>query len=416
MMRVLYDMGIRLYYLVALVISPWNVKAKRWIKGRKGWKERLEKAFDEDERVAWFHCASLGEFEQGRPLMEAFREECPDMKILLSFFSPSGYEKRKDYDGADLVIYLPLDTAQNAKTLINLLPLELVVFVKYEFWYHMLRRLGKKGVPVYLASGIFRPGQLFFRWYGSWYRRFLKAFSHIFVQEETSRQILEQYGFTEVSIAGDTRFDRVKQVAALPFENRALEAFSENRTVLVAGSTWPPDEDLLQEAFQELPSEYRWIIAPHELSASHLQALEERFPHSIRFTAIGDEVPEDVRVVIVDTIGQLSYLYRYGTLAYIGGGFGKGIHNILEAATYGVPVIFGPKYQKFSEAKDLVALKGAFPVRNGEELLLTIHQQLDMNRLLKTSADTCRNFIIQRAGATQLILQKLCKKSTEDML
>ncbi len=415
-MRILYDIGIRLYQLAAWIISPWNRKAKMWTWGKRGWYQQLQQVFSKEDRVVWFHCASLGEFEQGRPVIEALRTRCRDYKILLTFFSPSGYEKRKDYEGADHVMYLPLDTARNARRLINTLNLEMALFVKYEFWFHYLRRLKRSHVPVYLASGIFRPDQIFFQWYGAWYRKILDCFTHIFVQQESSRELLSGYGITQVTTAGDTRFDRVRQLSDTSFSHPALDRFAGGVRVIVAGSTWEPDEQLLGDAYRELPDDLRWIIAPHELSGVHLQHLKERFPGSLFYTELKENIPPGTRVIIVDTIGQLSYLYRYGTLAYIGGGFGKGIHNILEAATYGLPVIFGPKHQKFSEATELTRLGGAFPVSGTGEFLSTIHQQLETNSLLKTSGDIAANYVMERVGASSMILERVCKKISDHML
>jgi 3-deoxy-D-manno-octulosonic-acid transferase len=409
-MRIFYNIGIGLYYLLAWLISPWNRKAKLWIRGRRGWYGELARAFTPDARVIWVHCASLGEFEQGRPVIEALKERCPDRKILLTFFSPSGYEKRKDYPLADHVMYLPLDTARNARRLVGSVPLEMALFVKYEFWFHFLSRLKKMGVPVYLASGIFRPDQVFFRWYGGWYRRILENFSHIFVQGEASFSLLTKYGLERVSVAGDTRFDRVSQLAQSEYSNPALEAFAAGSTVIIAGSTWEPDEVLLEEAVNKLPSHLKWIIAPHELSESHLEKLRKRFPGSVLFTASGSGFPPGTRVVIVNTIGHLSHLYRYGTLAYIGGGFGKGIHNILEAATFGLPVLFGPNYRKFSEAIDLLERGGAFVVSGTTELLSTVHQQVVNPDLLKTTSEIASKYVAERLGATSRIVQKVCKK------
>lgn len=409
-MRIIYNIGIGLYYLLALLISPWNQKARLWIRGRRGWLGPLEEAFNPDDRVVWFHCASLGEFEQGRPVIEALKEQCPDRKILLTFFSPSGYEKRKDYPLADYVMYLPLDKARNARLLMEAVPLEMALFIKYEFWYHFLTRLKKMEVPVYLVSGIFRPDQVFFKWYGRWYRKILNAFTHIFVQQESSLLLLKDHGFERVSVAGDTRFDRVSQLLTSPYAHPALEAFADGATVIVAGSTWEPDEQVLGEAFKKLPSHLKWIIAPHELSESHLEKLQKRFPESVLFTQTGTDLPAQTRVVIVDTIGHLSYLYRYGSLAYIGGGFGKGIHNILEAATYGLPVIFGPNYQKFSEALELSERGAAFVVYESSDLLSTVHQQLENQDLLKTASETASNYVKERCGATLQVVQKVCKK------
>lgn len=376
----------------------------------------MPRVFQPEDRVVWFHCASLGEFEQGRPVIEALRDRCPGHKILLTFFSPSGFEKRKNYKGADHVMYLPLDTARNARAMINTLSLEMVLFIKYEFWFHFLRCLKRAGVPVYLASGIFRPDQLFFKWYGTWYRKFLDCFTHIFVQQEASRVLLEKHGLERITVAGDTRFDRVRQVAESSYSHKGLEEFTGGAEVIVAGSTWEPDEQMLEACYQELPQDLRWIIAPHELSAPHLQKLKNRFPDSVLFTELEQGLTSGTRVVIVDTIGQLSALYRYGTLAYIGGGFGKGIHNILEAATYGLPVIFGPNHQRFSEALELVKFGGAFPVLNKSELLSTICQQLEINSLLKTSAEIASNYVLERIGATSVILDEVCKKTNRNML
>jgi len=406
-MRLLYNIGIRIYWIVAGIISIWNRKAKLWLTGRKGWYDRLQGALGHGEKVIWFHCASLGEFEQGRPVIEAIRERYPGRKILLTFFSPSGYEKRKDYAGADYVMYLPLDTGQNAKKMLGLLNLEMVFFIKYEFWFHFLSQLKQLDIPVYLASGNFRTGQLFFRWYGKWYRRFLGFFTHIFVQNEHSKGLLAGIGLFHVDVAGDTRFDRVHELVNSPFSHPVLDRMLQDAWVIIAGSTWDKDERLLAHAFRELPDNLFWIIAPHELSDGHIRNLQERFPGSELYTRLENEVPEGTRVILVDTIGKLSYLYRYGSLAYIGGGFGKGIHNILEAATYGLPVIFGPEYKKFMEAVELTSLGGAFPIGNETELLFTIRQQLENPKLLKTASGIAANFVSKRVGATSAILEKV---------
>ena len=409
-MRIFYNTGIRLYWLSAWILSLWNSKARLWIRGRKGWHENLRKVFTGQDRVVWFHCASLGEFEQGRPVIEAYRERCPGHKILLTFFSPSGYEKRKDYTGADHVMYLPLDTAGNARRLVSSVTLERVFFIKYEFWYHYLNHLKRREIPVFLASGIFRPGQIFFRWYGGWYREFLENFTHIFVQHADSAELLRKFGFQNITVAGDTRFDRVLQVARTPWSHPVLEQFTRDRQVIVAGSTWEADEHMLEHAYRGLDRELRWIIAPHELTDAHLKNLCRRFPEHVLFTELDSGITADTRVVIVNTIGQLSYLYRHATLAYIGGGFGRGIHNILEAATYSVPVLFGPNHTKFLEARELIQMGGAFQVSGEEGLLSTIHQQLHMNRLLKTSSETAGKYVIARGGATLAILDFVCKK------
>jgi len=414
-MRILYDIGIRTYWLIIWIVAPWNRKASLWLKGRRGWYGKIRKAFQATDRVIWFHCASLGEFEQGRPVIEACRERFPGHRIFLTFFSPSGYEKRKNFEGADHVMYLPLDTGRNARRLLEAVSPEMAVFIKYEFWYHYLKWLNRKGIPVFLASGIFRPEQLFFRRYGRWYRKFLGYFTHIFVQQKASAELLGKVGFRNVTVAGDTRFDRVRMVADTVYENNALEAFSKTSVTIIAGSTWDRDEQLLEKACRELPVSVRWIIAPHELSGAHLERLSGRFPGSILFTGLGKQIPPGVRVIIVNTIGQLSYLYRFGTIAYIGGGFGKGIHNILEAAVYGMPVIFGPEYGRFDEAVELVRMGGAFPVRDEGDLLSTIRQHLEREELLKTSSGIAQDFVYQRTGATEMIMNRLFKKPLSDV-
>lgn len=407
-MRVIYDLGIRFYYALALLLSLWDRKARLWVKGRKGWREDLRNRFSSNDQVVWFHCASLGEFEQGRPLIEGYRKRCPEDKILLTFFSPSGYEKRKDFEGADHVMYLPLDTRRNVRDFLKLVPLKKALFVKYEFWLHYLRQLSRKEIPIYLASGIFRPGQLFFRSHGRWYLRFLEHFTHIHVQQEESAALLRAHGIQQVSVAGDTRFDRVSALPGSPFSHPVLDRWCKDKRVVVAGSTWEPDEALLSAVGASLPGDLGWIIAPHEITEGHLKALLHRFPDAVLYTELTEEKAAHARVILVNSIGQLSYLYRYATLAYVGGGFGKGIHNTLEAATYGVPVIFGPRYQKFREAGELISLGGAFSVATEAEMLFTFRQQLDMNTLLKTSSEIAQKYVREGVGATALILDKLC--------
>ena len=405
-----------MYWLLALLISPWNKKARLWVRGRRHWHAKLEGALGKDQKIIWFHCASLGEFEQGRPVIEGIRDRLPGRKILLTFFSPSGYEKRKDYEGADYVMYLPLDTRRNAKRMLDLLSIEMALFIKYEFWYHFLRQLASRNIPVYLASGNFRSGQLFFKLYGAWYRGFLDYFTHIFVQNQESASLLGGIGKDHVSVAGDTRFDRVQKLRQTSFSHPVLENFGRDSAIIVAGSTWEKDEQLLASVYRELSEQIYWIIAPHEISEHHIRRLQERFPGSMLFTELESGVNEECRVILVDTIGILSYLYRYGKIAYIGGGFGKGIHNILEAATYGLPVIFGPEHKKFSEAIELAGLGGAFPVRSEEELIFTVRQQMENQELLKTTSKIASSFVSMRVGATSAILDKVCIKSGADLL
>lgn len=414
-MRLIYNIGIGLYALLAWIISPWNKKAKLWVQGRKSWLEGLQQAFNPGDRVIWFHCSSLGEFEQGRPVLEAFRLRFPEHKILLTFFSPSGYEKRKNYPGADYVMYLPVDKRRNARKLTESVSVEMALFIKYEFWYHFLNRLKSQDIPVFLVSGNFRSDQFFFKWYGAWYRKFLDCFTQIFVQQEDSKLLLKSIGFNRVTVAGDTRFDRVFELVKSDYRNQILEDFAREAPVIVAGSTWEKDEQILEYAFNHLGGEARWIIAPHELSDSHILNLKRRFPSSVLLSELKGNIPSHKKVVIVDTMGQLSYLYRFGKLAYVGGGFGKGIHNTLEPATYGIPVLFGPAFGKFAEALDLIRLGGAFPVQDGEGLLSTIREQMNNPALLKTSSEIAGKYVHERVGATSLIVDEVCKKLNGNM-
>jgi 3-deoxy-D-manno-octulosonic-acid transferase len=403
-MRILYNLGIRIYYFLVLLASIGNEKAKKWIRGRRNWAKNLEGIFEDGDHVIWFHCASLGEFEQCRPILEKVKLGYPDYKILLTFFSPSGYEKRKDFSGADFVSYLPLDTAGNVNKLLNLVPIEKVFFIKYEFWYHMLKGLNMRSIPTYLASGNFRPDQVFFKWYGRWYRKFLHLFTHIFVQNSSSVDLLAGIGVQEVSVAGDTRFERVAKIASEAFPKQNLLSFSEDKPVIIAGSTWEKDEELLHGIYQKFSDRCKWIIAPHEPNEKNLNRLNGLFKNSVLFSKIkdGEEIKGDV--ILVDTIGHLSSLYQYGNIAYIGGGFGKGIHNILEAAAFGNPIFFGPNYHSFLEAKDLISARAAYVIKHAEEgysqmdlLVLNKNQQ-------KVIAEIAENYIIKQVGATDIIV------------
>ena len=408
-MRIIYDIGLRVYYLLILLASPWNPKAAKWISGRKGWREQLEKAFSEGDKVIWFHCASLGEFEQGRPIIEMVRKEYPEYKILLSFFSPSGYEKRKNYDRVDHVCYLPLDTRRNARDFVSRVPLEKVFFIKYEFWYHTLRRINKAGIPLYLASGKFLKSHFFFRWYGSWYRKVFSYFTHIFVQDEESESLLAKNRISNVSVAGDTRFDRVVEISATHRRSDERALFPNSLPVIVAGSTWEKDEMLLKEVYYALEGSCNWIIAPHEPSAQNIARLTKFFPGAVLYSDIlmGKEIMDDV--LLVDTIGHLSSLYRKGNIAYIGGGFGKGIHNILEATAAGLPVFFGPKMQRFKEAVDLQTEGGAYVIQQVNDLHSGIRALVSNEKLLIRRSQIAVNYTHSNTGATRAIVNHVFK-------
>lgn len=403
-MRILYSLGIYIYYFLVLLASIRNEKARKWIRGRKNWAKNLEGKFEDNDRVLWFHCASLGEFEQGRPLIESVKKSYPEYKILLTFFSPSGYEKRKDYDLADFVSYLPLDTARNAHKLLDLVPVEKVFFIKYEFWYHLLKGLNKKAIPVYLASGNFRPDQLFFKWYGGWYRKFLYRFTHIFVQNSVSAELLKGIGVDQVSVAGDTRFDRVAEIASKTVPKQNLLKFSKSKAVIIAGSTWEKDEELLYGIYRKISGKCRWIIAPHEPTKKNIHRLSGLFTASVLFSKIKDEDEIRSDVILVDTIGHLSSLYQYGKIAYIGGGFDKGIHNILEAAVFGNPVFFGPNYHSFQEAKDLISVGAGHVIEHIQEGQSMMEDIVNNTNLQKSMSETTENYINTQLGATKKIV------------
>ena len=381
-MWILYDLIIHLYGYAISVAALFNPKAKQWIVGRKAAPSLTPSPNWGREGVgatAWFHCASLGEFEQGRPVIEAFREAHPDCKIVLTFFSPSGYEVRKNYKGADHVFYLPLDTPSNAKKFVHLVRPSLVVFVKYEFWFRYLDVLYREKIPVYVVSAIFRPDQHFFRWYGGWSKKQLRKVTGFFVQDESSEELLRAKGIGQVVVSGDTRFDRVAAIAADAKPFPLVEKFAAGCPVFVAGSTWPADEELILKLIEEVGDRVKFIIAPHEVGVERVDALRDKIPNSkfqianpepgtILFSELTPENAASANVLIVNGIGYLSHLYQYATIAYIGGGFGAGIHNILEAAAFGKPVIFGPNYEKFKEANELIEKGGAFSISNSRQL------------------------------------------------
>jgi len=406
-MRIIYDIGVRSYYLMVRLAANWNPKAKKWISGRQGWKEQLAGAFAPGDRVVWFHCASLGEFEQGRPVIEAVRAAHPGKKILLTFFSPSGYEKRKDYPGADFVGYLPRDTRSNAREFLGLVPVEQALFIKYEFWYHILKGLHDRKIPVSLVSGHFRKSQVFFRWYGGFFRRMLRFFTHIFVQTDDSARLLEKIGVRNVNVAGDTRFDRVMQIVEQATGIDAMKTFAGDSDVIIAGSTWEADEVHVKYALEAAGADCKLIIAPHETAAVNIKRLLGLFPGAELFSQLGEKGAPAARVVIVDTIGHLSSLYRYGTIAYIGGGFGKAIHNILEATAAGLPVFFGPAYRNFSEARELVAAGGAFPVNSPEVTADRVTGLLNDRQQLQKISQQVVEFTRNRTGATKTIMEQL---------
>ena len=407
----MYTLSIYLYsFLVRIAAFFGLTKAKRLAKGQKQVWTQIQTRLQPGERRVWIHCASLGEFEQGRPLMEDIRTQYPQYKILVTFFSPSGYELRKDYGGADYVFYLPFDTRRNARRFLKLVDPEIIYFIKYEFWRNYLKAIKRRQIPLYLVSAIFRSEQVFFKWYGGWYRKLLAAFTHFFVQNEPSRELLAGIGFANVTVTGDTRFDRVCRIFDQARQVSEVEQFVNGQPCVVAGSTWPPDEEILARYINAENRHIKWIFAPHELHESQINRLISSIKaKAVRYSQLSTTNPADYQVLIIDNIGMLSSLYRYGAVAYIGGGFGKGIHNTLEAAVYGIPVFFGPAYKKFQEAVELIALGGAVSIKNYDEFVLQFNHLLNNPDALKKSGDIAGAFVASGRGATGKILQKTMK-------
>jgi len=386
----------------------FNPKAKLWVDGRKGLLKKLAGQIDKNDKIAWFHAASLGEFEQGRPVIESFRKRFPAYKILLTFFSPSGHEIRKNYEGADYVVYLPIDTKRNAREFVKIVQPQLVVFIKYEFWFNYLKVLFKNNIPVFFASVIFRKEQHFFKWYGSWSRKMLKRVSFFFVQNRESYDLLKSIGIDQVDISGDTRFDRVFSIAENAKKFPLIEKFAEGDKVFLAGSTWPKDEELIEKLSSEDPS-LKIIVAPHEIHPERIDSLVKRFASqkALRYSEADENGISKAQILIIDGMGFLSGLYQYCHFAYIGGGFGKGIHNILEAATFGKPVIFGPNYQRFAEAVDLVQMEGAFVINNSSDLISISEKLLNDNGSWQNASSICKEYVMKEKGATEHILSKI---------
>ncbi|MBK9292348.1 MAG: 3-deoxy-D-manno-octulosonic acid transferase [Bacteroidetes bacterium] len=405
MIRLLYTATIWLYGLIVRMVAPFNTKAVMWIRGRRESRQRIAET-DTGWPWLWFHAASLGEFEQGRPVIEAIRKAKPQYRILLSFFSPSGFEIRKDYPQADLVIYLPEDKPSEIRRHFDQLDLRAVFFIKYEFWYNLLNYLHKRQVPFYFFSVRFRPGQHFFRWYGRWFVAHLRPARHLFVQDNTSLHLLRKAGFEHCSIAGDTRFDRVAQLVEEAPELPEIADFVQQQPLFVAGSTWPADERLLLPLLTELPDNYKIIIAPHDISQNHVRSIREACPLPAVTYSERENLP-GARIMIIDNIGMLSRIYRYARFAYIGGGFGRAIHNIQEPVAWGRPVIIGPKHEKFTEALDLVRLGGAFAVHNSSQLRAAMLRLATNEDALAQASEICRRYVADNLGATQRILEKL---------
>lgn len=403
-----YNLVIYLYNFLIRLSSPFNKKAKLWLSGRKGLFKQLNENIDRKSKIAWFHCASLGEFEQGRPVIEEFKKHYPAHKILLTFFSPSGYEIRKNYTGADYIFYMPIDTKRNVKQFLNIVNPSIAFFVKYEFWYHYLKQLKIANVPIYIFSANFREEQMFFKSYGKWYRNMLKYYNHIFVQNKKSLQLLNSINITNVTISGDTRFDRVFTIAYNSKEVPQMKIFKDDKILFIAGSTWGKDIDIIAKYINETKKNIKFIIAPHEINDETIRHIYDTVTKTaIKLSQVSTSDLTNYDVLIIDNIGMLSSLYKYSEIAYIGGGFGKGIHNILEAATFGVPVVFGPNYHKFIEAKELIKAGGGYTISSFEEFENTINDLISNKEKLSNASEVAKSYVENNVGATKVILNEI---------
>jgi 3-deoxy-D-manno-octulosonic-acid transferase len=401
-MLLLYNLGVRFYFSLILAASFFNKKEHLWIKGRK----KID--YQNFQKSAWFHFASLGEFEQGQPVLSSLRELHPGIKIVITFFSPSGYEIRKNTPFADAVYYLPLDTEANAHKFIDAIRPTMAVFTKYEYWYHFFNELHRRDIPLYIISGIFRPGQVFFKWYGGLHRKMLGFVTRFFVQDENSKLLLQQIGITNVSVSGDTRFDRVWANAQHPKPFPLIREFKNKHKIFIAGSTWPEDEHLLAQLVEIYPR-WKFIFAPHEITDEKINKFIGLLPanSAIKYSQLTTKKPQAYQTLIIDNIGMLSSLYQYGDIAYIGGGFGAGIHNTLEAAAFGLPVIFGPNYSKFKEAKDLIALQVGFSVSDSGGLKKTLAFLIEDEKRYHSISEKIKEYVEEHTGATETIMDYL---------
>lgn len=388
------------------MISPLNPKAKFWLDGRVNLLQKIKNTVKGPGEILWMHCSSLGEFEQGKPVLEKLRNENPTVKILLTFFSPSGYEESKDYQGADYIFYLPMDGAETAKTFFNIINPKLILFVKYEFWYYYLAEAKSRNIPLVLISGIFRKDQPFFKWYGSLHKNMLLAFTQIFVQNENSAALLQSIGFSNnVTIVGDTRFDRVIEIAE-KFENISLiDQFVAASNVIVAGSTWLEDDEELDH-FANTNPHLKFIVAPHNVGNDRIDECKKLYKNSVLFSELNSQaISIDKNVLIIDNIGMLSRLYKYATICYVGGAFGDdGVHNVLEPAVYGKPVVFGPEYEKYVEAEELIETGGGFSIENALELEELFNRLLQQNDLYLSSCKGSKEYVYRKSGSSDAIV------------
>ena len=405
-MRFFYSLFIQFYACLIKLVSPFSKKAKLWCAGRKNIFLSLEKKCADKENIIWFHCASLGEFEQGKPLMEKIKQKEKNVTLLITFFSPSGYEVKKNDRIADIITYLPLDTPKNARKFIQIVNPKQVFFIKYEYWYNYMHELYKANIPFCYISAVFRKNQYFFKSYGRWFLKQLKRCSYFFVQNEDSAKLLKQHGISNTVVTGDTRFDRVHTIAQQPYQLDFIASFKTGKKLLVAGSTWQSDEKLLVKLFPKISSNYKLVIAPHVVEKEHIAYIKKLFS-SFSMICYSEKEQKEVsnyEILIIDTIGILSKIYRYADISYIGGGFKTGLHNILEAAVFEKPLFFGPHFQKFNEAVALVEKGAAFPITNANEMMQKVNCFEENPSLYYTVCEVCKNYIAQNLGATDKIM------------
>lgn len=413
-MKVFYNIFIKLYPIIAKIISTKNTKAKLWIEGRKNLFAELEQTFQNNNKyIVWMHCSSLGEFEQGRPVLEKLKFIYPNYQFLLTFFSPSGYEVQKKYAHADWIFYLPMDSKQNAQKFLNIVQPKLILFVKYEFWYYYLTEIRNKKIPLLLLSASFRKSQPFFKWYGNMYREMLACFTYIFVQDKSCAALLNNIGFTEnITIAGDTRFDRVIEIANQLNGIEIIEQFIDKNITIVAGSTWSEDDEALDHFANTHPN-IKFIIAPHQIEEERIQECLKLYKKSVLFSQLkNDNINfSDYNVLIIDNVGMLSKLYKYATISFVGGAFGNdGVHNVLEAAVYGKPVVFGPEYDKYREAVELIENNGGISIDNALELEEIFEKLLSDNNFYREIANNAAKFVTSKSGATKKIVAYVYEK------
>lgn len=409
-MNIIYNLFVHIYGFLISFVSQFNPKAKLWIEGRRNWESQMKSVVSASDRVIWIHCSSLGEFEQGLPVMKKIKSNYPKHKLAISFFSPSGFEVRKEYKGADYIFYLPLDTKENAKKIIQILHPELLILVKYEYWYNLLNQLNKAKIPIVLISAVIKEKDLFFRSWAGWFRRTIEKFDHFFVQDQDSKNLLNSIRIENVSVSGDTRFDRVKEISQSINSLEFVEEFKGNSNLIVAGSTWPTDEGILADYINlHLPSDWKVIFAPHNIDEKQIKNLQSKLnSKTIRYSQIKGENLKNYQILIVDTIGLLTQIYAYSTISYVGGGFTKtGVHNTLEPAVFGIPLIFGKNYKKYIEAVHLVDTKAAVRFKDAFDFEQKMNLLIQDKDVREKRGKAAFEYVDKMPNSTALIMSHL---------